>query len=67
MFGDDHMLKHQALLFWCNYIETGNINLSKEDAVNCGDTPQILSASQEKLVERLRSIAKEELQCSITQ
>jgi len=62
---EDNVLRSQALLFWSNYIETGNILLSKQDTLDIGGIPAILSISQEKLVERLKQLAKEELKCTV--
>jgi len=61
---EDNILRSQALLFWSNYIETGNINTSRQDLLDIGDNVQLLSASQEKLVSRLKLLAHQELTCS---
>lgn len=55
-----------ALRQWANYIETGNVSMSKKDAVNCGQKGdiKILSTSQVNMVERLRDLANKELSSS---
>jgi len=63
MFEDEHFLKAQALQFWINYLETGDVTVSASD-VNGGQINS-LSDSQKMLVKRLTLLKEEELkQCS---
>lgn len=61
MFEQDNYLIHQSLSMWANYIETSDVNKSKEDALNVKIAPNNLSDSQIQLVNRLRSLAGDAL------
>ena len=57
----DSNLIFYALNMWANYIETGNVALSKQDAINCKYSEVIkkLSPSQMELTLRLRKLSEE--------
>jgi hypothetical protein len=57
----DKDLRYHALHQWANYIETGIISLSAQDAQNMGKKFKALSVEQMKLVIRLRELADKEL------
>jgi len=61
MFEQENHLIFQALSMWANYIETSDVNKSKEDALNVKSKPNSLTASQIQLVDRLRSLAEDAL------
>jgi hypothetical protein len=73
MFEHDSDLKAHALRMWGNYIETGDVLLSAQDAHgrNRSLPPraqikiQPLSTDQTKLVARLRQLAAQELKSRI--
>jgi hypothetical protein len=56
----DEKLISAALLMWKNFIETGDINMSKKDAVNCGDEKKIrhLDANQINFTDRLIKLSE---------
>ena len=53
----DRELRHFALTFWANYIETGNPTLSANDAIDRGILPNKLNENQRKAVVRIRELA----------
>ncbi len=57
----DQELKARALMQWANHIETGTIILSKDDALARGKQVNKLDEAQVRLVERMRSLARDEL------
>lgn len=63
MFNSDEHIKAHALLMWANYIETGNVIMSRLDAVNSGrhNSIKALNQSQQEFVIKLRRLSTEEL------
>lgn len=69
MFDTDQAVKAHALQMWANYVETGNVLLSAEDAESQNKcrrpneriSIKALTPSQMKLVIRLRDMAENEL------
>jgi len=59
MFESDHHIICQSLNMWANYIETGDVNMSQYDALNCNkpNTIQKLSQSQITFIEKIRALA----------
>jgi len=64
MFEKDSEIKYAALNMWANYIETGNINISFNDAINMKNYEILntLDDFQKEFVIRLRKLAVKELQ-----
>lgn len=60
---EDKELLYRSLIMWRNYIQTGDVNLSTQDLVNCGDTKDVrmLNIDQQEFVIRLEELAKEQL------
>ncbi len=58
-FNDDANVVSYALSMWANYIETGDVTLSRQDCKNCGYTDKIkhLSNDQAFFVARLRHLS----------
>lgn len=58
-FNDDVNVVSHALSMWANYIETGDVTLSKQDCRNCGytDRAKHLSNDQAFFVARLRHLS----------
>jgi len=63
MFEHDAELKARALDLWANHIETGDLTLSATDARerNTPERLRTLDEGQQRRVERLRRLAREEL------
>jgi len=59
MFVTDKELIQFSLDCWANHIETGNINLSAQDAQNADLKPKALSLEQMKLVVRIRDLSND--------
>jgi hypothetical protein len=55
----DYQVIRQALLMWRNHIETGNVSLSQQDAINCGREKEInkLDNNQIEFTKRLEQLA----------
>lgn len=60
MFERDSHVRSRALTMWANYIETGDVTLSRHDARGDG-RPRVLTDDQQRFVLRLRDLAKTEL------
>lgn len=60
---DDNQVIYMALNQWSNYIQTGDICMSQQDAINCGDKDKIKAINQEqmKFIIRLQDLAKKYL------
>lgn len=58
----DKELINQALNYWANYIETGEVHLSARDKINMGQLSKPLDDNQVLTVLRLRELAKQQLQ-----
>ncbi len=60
---DDKMILYLALNYWANHIETGEINISANDAYDMGEENLIkrLDITQKKFVIRLRELAEKQL------
>ena len=54
---------YRALMMWANYIETSDVNLSSNDAINMRryNKINILDLYQQKFICRLRELAQTEL------
>lgn len=54
---DEHLI-YQALSMWINYIETGSVNMSANDARRCGCAAEVkgLDNDQRRFIERLRGL-----------
>ena len=60
---NDKEIKYRSILMWRNYIQTGDIHWSSQDAVNIGkpEKAKMLSSDQQEFVIRLEELAKEQL------
>lgn len=56
MMNDQELISH-ALHTWANYIETGHVTLSANDAVNHEIKPRPLDKDQTIIVQRIRKLA----------
>lgn len=56
----DEYLIRQALLFWRNYIQTGDMVMSTNDLIACGQTAKIrqLNSDQQEFIIRLEELAE---------
>ncbi len=63
MFETDGEIKFQALTMWANHIETGDVSMSPQDAVNrkLKDKIKPLTLQQQELVVRIKKLAQKEL------
>lgn len=63
MFEKDNQIKYHSLNLWANYIETGDVNMSANDAIKTNNRQciQPLELEQQKFVIRLRDLANKEL------
>lgn len=61
-YTDLQVIAH-ALGMWRNHIETGNISMSKQDAINCNDAGKIkaLDQNQQRFVSRLEQLQNKAL------
>jgi hypothetical protein len=59
LFKRDAEIVSCALTMWANYIETGHVTLSSQDAQNCGykDEIRTLDDNQMRFVLRLRKMS----------
>lgn len=64
---DDKKLIFNALLMWRNHIQTGNVNMSSADAVNCGrkDSIRALNSGQQEFVIRLEELSDDVLNSKV--
>jgi hypothetical protein len=60
----DHEIIARALSMWKNYMETGNVNLSNADALNCGNKDLIkpLNDEQVQFGQRLKKLSLRSLE-----
>lgn len=60
----DNVVIYQSLMMWRNYIETNNVTLSANDAVNMGKPEAVrrLDDVQLRFIDRLEKLANRELE-----
>lgn len=60
----DYQIISLSLRMWRNHIETGNVNMSVQDAINCGQDECIkkLEPGQIEFIERLSRLSSRSLE-----
>ena len=62
---DDKEIVFYSLRMWKNYIQTGDVNMSSDDAINrgCKDSIRMLNSDQQEFVIRLEELSNDALSC----